>query len=326
MAVLSYEVPEQFAGKSLAQLRKERQDPFRADLLAGMLGVDQNAPLTLGQSFNISGDPGSAEVQFLRNTFAPAGTRAQAEAQTEAERLNQLSRDFVSEFGETFPRIVSEAEAAENLPTLRDIAYQSTDLLEQTPERQAQATQGFDVTQNQLDRIVAADVAELSPIAQRDVQNAQRAGELVNQRIQQALVPLQMKADSISQEVGRGFQLLTQNIQNDLQRDLQELQSLNAIELQRLSNEGQLQRLIKQAEIEDSMIKNSGQLINLGDRIGWIVNGQELTSVPIGLSPTRGGGSSLGSLAEQQALLSGSDFGYEDTGAGGGSGSIKIVD
>ena len=67
---MEFTVPKEFAGKTLRQLRQERSEPFRADILAEYLGIDENTPLQEGQTFYIDTpagiDPsGSAELQFL---------------------------------------------------------------------------------------------------------------------------------------------------------------------------------------------------------------------------------------------------------------------
>ena len=84
----SYEVPTEFIGKSLADLRNQRSDPFRTDLVASILGVGERTPFTQGQVFDVKGyNPGSAEYQFLQNSFKAGMSPEQRAVQPAIETL-----------------------------------------------------------------------------------------------------------------------------------------------------------------------------------------------------------------------------------------------
>ena len=67
-----YNLPEQYGGMNLYDIQNKTGQPFRADVLAGFLGVDPRQALTSGQSFSYSrNDPRSAEQQALQKLFTP---------------------------------------------------------------------------------------------------------------------------------------------------------------------------------------------------------------------------------------------------------------
>lgn len=87
MATQYFQSPESFTGKSLSQLRGELGDPFRADILAGMFGLQEQTPFAAGQTFGLNlNDPGSAEQQFISKYFQPGISPEQKAAQTFAQQ------------------------------------------------------------------------------------------------------------------------------------------------------------------------------------------------------------------------------------------------
>lgn len=65
-----YRIPASWEGKTLKQIRDETNAAFRPDVLAKMLGINENSPLTRGQMFDTASvDPGSGEGQFLTRSF-----------------------------------------------------------------------------------------------------------------------------------------------------------------------------------------------------------------------------------------------------------------
>lgn len=94
--------PEEFVGMSLADLRRKRSEPFRADLLAGMLGIGEQTAFKEGQLFNIANpDPGSAEFQFLQSAFRPGTEVREEQRLAEEERRMQQAREAVQPAIET---------------------------------------------------------------------------------------------------------------------------------------------------------------------------------------------------------------------------------
>src|SRR3990167_5421570 len=71
--------------------------------------------------------------------------------------------EFLSRFKTEFPQVLTGIEEELGLPGLRKTAFDTGELLRTAPQRQKQASQGFDVSQNQLERIVAEDVGKLAP-------------------------------------------------------------------------------------------------------------------------------------------------------------------
>lgn len=91
-------VPSEFEGQSLKDLRRSRSEPFRSDIVAGLIGVGESDPLRAGQLFNVAlNDPGSAEQQFIRNVFGSGAEFRQTQARTEAERQASEARRLAGE-------------------------------------------------------------------------------------------------------------------------------------------------------------------------------------------------------------------------------------
>lgn len=74
----TYVLPDQYAGKTLSQIRDLTGAAFRPDILEGFLGIGQNQPLTQGQFFTISQLPenyrNSGESQALKSIFSQGPT------------------------------------------------------------------------------------------------------------------------------------------------------------------------------------------------------------------------------------------------------------
>jgi hypothetical protein len=100
-AGLGYVPQEGLAGKSLKQIRDERNLAFRPDVLANFLGIDENQPLTAEQTVGLGSldlsDTGSAEVKafgqiFTRQQPSPTETTTLTGVPQPISRVEEFER------------------------------------------------------------------------------------------------------------------------------------------------------------------------------------------------------------------------------------------
>jgi len=297
MALGRFVVPDKFAGKSLFDIQKEGGNVGRADILAGFLGIDPNTKFRSGQSFNIGDIPGvnpsgSSELQFINKSFTPGGVFDQQQRQSFQDEQRARTDEFTGRL-QGIPDSLRAVEQELGIPQAREgfqaageqsrfVANQLRDL----PGVQAQATRGFDVNANQLARIVAQKTQDLQPSAESATRGLEESGaslrgllDAFQTRSSGVIKPFEIEAGVLGESVAQEFGLFKQQMSDDLNRELEQVRQQGAMDI------AQLQRLTALANIE----ADRGELKNLGDRVGYFVDGKEVSSSLIGLAPKRAG-------------------------------------
>lgn len=110
-----------------------------------------------------------------------------------------------------------------NLPALRQNAFTMQQALKSTPQVQSEATRGYDVNANQLQRIIAQKMSELSPAAQEATSQAQFAENQLGERLrlgqadqEKAMKPFEMEAKFLGERMAREFTGYSQDKQREL--------------------------------------------------------------------------------------------------------------
>lgn len=282
-----FEVPLEFEGKSLKQIRDEGNLAFRPDLL----GFDENIPLTAGQTLSFRDDPGSSEFQFLQSKFAPVGTAAATAFQTE-QRVR--SDEFIGRI-QDIPETLEAARQASGVPGAqalfseagqgaRDIAGRIRDI----PGVQAQAARGFDVTQNQLERIIAQKLIDIQPSAETASRTLESATAGLSEalgdftaRTQGVFSVFELESGVLGESAAQAFGLFKTQISNDLDRELEQMRQTGA------TDRANIDRAIKLAQLEAA--SEQGEFRSLGDRVELInpATGEIIETFQIGLAPLR---------------------------------------
>ena len=313
-----FQVPEQYGGKTLAQIQGETGAPFRADVLEDIAGIGRNTPLEVGQTISFRTDPGAGEFQFLSGFFDPGLSPSQQLAKGQADR----EEGFLTRFRETItgqetlPAMSERLGAELGLPGLRESTRGLTEaaidlegLLFGLPGRVAGETRGFDVTQGQLERIQeerargprgqlieTARAAERSGgrLAGLESQLGQRLGLGVAQQ-EKELRPFEAEIGLISERAAREVTLYTADKQNELAVLLQKMQTQGQLDLndaQRIADlalqEDEYSRIFDQIRLQtDEDIRQSLAL----RRDGNVTDpGSIFESIIQELSPSGGGG------------------------------------
>lgn len=205
-----------------------------------------------------------------------AGQKAQ-----EDEFLNRY-REVVSG-QEGIPAMAERIGGELGLSSLRQSAFNLNQTLENIPTVQTQATTGYDVNENQRQRMIAAEQAKIAPLAQKATSQQQFAegqlGERLGYETQQQLKdlqPLQMEASMISDRLARETTGYTTDKQSELEIYLRKLDQgfqLSQAEKQRANeladqenNFEQQKELLTFQTNED--IRKGKELKTLGDD-GW---------------------------------------------------------
>lgn len=136
-----------------------------------------------------------------------------------------------------------------NLPTLMKSANDLTNTLASMPQTQANATRGFDVSEAQLQKIIADQTNKLAPLAQRATSEAQNAQNLTNQGIgyglqeeQRQLQPFEMQSKLLADRMAREFTGYTTEKQQQLDMYLEQMREGNQLSLQQMQNAAALAR------------------------------------------------------------------------------------
>lgn len=110
-----------------------------------------------------------------------------------------------------------------NLPTLSKNAFNLQQQMYELPSTYSAATRGFDVNNNQLQRIIGQKSSELGPVAQRATDQAQFAQGQLATRLGYAqndwnrqLLPLNSEQDFLTDRMARETNLYSQDNQNEL--------------------------------------------------------------------------------------------------------------
>lgn len=108
-----YTVNDSQAGKSLDELQRESGLNYRPDILAGFLGVDQNAKLTSGQSLtaNLPANyQNSGESQALSSLFGTGMSQEMAAAQPAIKSLQSSIPEVQQQFKQTGEQLNAQIE------------------------------------------------------------------------------------------------------------------------------------------------------------------------------------------------------------------------
>jgi len=181
------------------------------------------------------------------------------------------------------------------LPQLRKGATTLQTTLENIPYTYGQATRGFDVTQNQLDRIIGQKTSELAPVYNK-VYNALQSGEQqLGQRVgyaqteqEKLLRPYTTEQSMLSDRMVRETTGYNQDSQNELDTILQKAQmgiQLSQFEMQRADqlsqNEKQYEIQKQDLQLKQQAAKNTS-LIEVGGKLYNPTTGQWITPPGVG--------------------------------------------
>jgi len=119
----TYEVPKEYVGKSLSQIRNDTNGSFRPDVLASQLGIGENDALKDGQYFQISSlDPAyqgnSGEAQALRNIFKAGPSAEQRAVQPYIDTLQASKKPIEERYKTLIDSIKGNQQTATNRQTV----------------------------------------------------------------------------------------------------------------------------------------------------------------------------------------------------------------
>jgi len=215
----------------------------------------------------------------------PAGPTA-ADRETFFGKQREEEQGFLSRFRTEFPTLLTGIEERLGLPGLRERSRGLTGLLTETPERVEVGARGFDVTSNQLARMIAAETGELAPEVSKAVSQTQFGEEEFGRQAQRELVPFETEAQFLTDRLAReatGFGIEQQGRLDMLLQQLQNQGSLAIAELQEATKLSQLEQ--DKIQYEEGLTS-----VDLGDRIGFFDKlGNLIKSEPKGVAPTKGG-------------------------------------
>jgi hypothetical protein len=193
------------------------------------------------------------------------------------ERLKGEEQGFLSKFRTEYPEIISGIETTLGLPQLRQSAYDLTETLRNIPRVQEQATRGFDVTANQLARMIQSGQEKVSPLAQEAVREAQFAEETATKRGEQALVPYKAEIELMKDRFAReatGFNVDVEARLNILLTQIQEQGATDRVKLQEATRLAELEQ-------NKEMMQKSFATVDLGNRVALLdLSGNEIGSLP----------------------------------------------
>lgn len=125
-----FAVPSEWEGKTLRQVANEIQSRGgyvpRLDLVANMLGVNENTPLRSGMSMDVKDDPGSGEYQFLKANFNETTREALAAEQYTKALQGQIDEEtkWVDKYLADNPFVFDEQLAKESATAEYEPYYQ----------------------------------------------------------------------------------------------------------------------------------------------------------------------------------------------------------
>lgn len=173
--------------------------------------------------------------------------------QTLNDQQNAREGDFLTRFRsmlggqEALPAMAQRIGGELGLPTLRQNTQQLSTSIANMPYTQRAATRGFDVNQNQLDRLTQAKQAELVPVytaSTNALGTAERSlGEQLGYGVQQQqkeLMPFQQEAGMISERAAREMTGYSQDMQNQLTVLLQKMANNQALTMAETAQANQL--------------------------------------------------------------------------------------
>lgn len=186
---------------------------------------------TGGSSTSSSGSSSFSMPDF--NSFFNQQRQAAAE---QAKQAKASEDEFLTRFRgalagqEALPAMAARLGNELGVPALRENAFGLQQSLKAIPRVQTAATRGFDVNENQRQRIIAQKQSELAPAAQEataqqqfaESQLAQQLG-FAQQEQQKQLMPFQTEASMLSDRVAREITGYQQSQQGELNALLQQM-------------------------------------------------------------------------------------------------------
>lgn len=217
--------------------------------------------------------------------------------QNEARTAEQ---DFLGRFQTEFPTILSGIEEKLNLPGLRQqtqsagsVLRGETQRMEDLPDVMSQRTTGFDVTQSQLEQMIAAEALKNRPML-RDATRAFEASASAQQFAESdfgrqagiALQPMMTELDLMRDRFSREATGFGQAAERELSAIISQINA--GVQL----NQQQLQHAIQLAGLEEAkrQYEQSFTTLNLGDRQVLLdPRGNVVQSFPMGQLSGSGG-------------------------------------
>lgn len=243
---------------------------------------------------NILSDPGQTAryERELEGILRPRPSTAQplqpGQRQAFQQGLRGEETEFLGRFRTEFPQILTGLEEQLGLPGLRESAFGLTKTLRNIPRVQEQAARGFDVTANQLARIISAEQQRQAPLAQEAVFQAQFAEEEFGRQADIALRPFETEISFMSDRFAREATGFSEDADRRLNLLLQQIQTEGA------TNIATIQQATQLAQLEESkrQFEQGISTIDLGNRIALIdMSGKEIGSFD---KSKLGGGAGVG--------------------------------
>lgn len=155
-----------------------------------------------------------------KNSAAQQALLGRQEAQT-SDYLNRYKSAITGQ--ETTSDMAKRIGTSLGLPALSQNAYNLNEALRRAPQVQATAARGNEITQNQLDRMTAAQINKLSPLAQEATRQKQEAENMLTtqmgyEQTDQAkeLLPFTAEQTLLTDKLARETTMYTTTMQAEL--------------------------------------------------------------------------------------------------------------
>ena len=193
--------------------------------------------------------------------------RQRQSAEQAAKEAEFLTRYTTAMKGQPSVGALAERIGGElGVPAIRQNALSLQQLLAKMPYTQRQATQGFDVTQNQLDRIIAQKTGELAPVVSDVTRAEQSAQQALAERLgyevsaqQKELKPFEIEGGMLSERIARETTGFSQSQTNELNALLAKMQAGIQMSQFEINRADQLAQNERNYELEKSKIAASQQ-------------------------------------------------------------------
>lgn len=175
------------------------------------------------------------------------------------------SKEFLNRFQSSAGDIYNRLAQEQGLGGAMQRATQAMETYEDIPGQEKTVAKQVGISAPRLERRIAGRQAEMAPIAQRALQQAQTAQGLVESGYQRGIQPYVMEASMISDNLARQMTGYTTEAQSRLSMNLQKLQNqgmLDAAELQQTidlaNSENQFEVWKKQLDYSQKYKSNVG--------------------------------------------------------------------
>ena len=236
-----------------------------------------------------------------------ADKRAQFNAGQAAQQNDVLARYRQTIAGQETQQALADRIGKElNLPALQTAANNVNTSIANMPYTQRQATRGFDVNNNQLERLTNQKISELAPVATSANNAANLAQQNLSTRMgyamadqQKQLAPYQLESSMMSERLAReasGFNTdMTNELNGLIQKmnagiQLSQFEQTRADQLAQHEQSYELQK--QQLDMQQSAAKHN--FVSLGGKLYDTVTGQWITPPGTGTGTTKGAADYLG--------------------------------